>query len=249
MKHHCYKKQGFTLAEVLITLGIIGVVAALTYPVVISKIDEREMIVHWKKMYSVISQAFNETLAEGISPCKDGIITGGTLIDMCRNNAMATDFMDAFSKKLNAKIVFDSVNKRCGVKESKLYYCGGGGAIHTLKDNGSIGAYNYGLRTLELNTGEQVLLGEWHGGPFITVDLDGYNNGKNTLGKDVFVMKVYYNTLRAMGAEGTFNKTYNGNVCMCGKDYGLASGPYYAGAQGVQEVASGVCCSAYYLSK
>ena len=62
-------------------------------------------------------------------------------------------------------------------------------------------------------------------------------------------MKVYYNTLRAMGAEGTFNEANNGNVCKCGKDYGLASGPYYAGGDGIGEVASGVCCSAYYLSK
>lgn len=39
-------KKAFTLSEVLITLGIIGVVAALTIPVIISKIDERETIVH-----------------------------------------------------------------------------------------------------------------------------------------------------------------------------------------------------------
>ena len=32
MIHHENNKKGFTLAEVLITLGIIGVVAALTIP-------------------------------------------------------------------------------------------------------------------------------------------------------------------------------------------------------------------------
>ena len=34
MEHHC-NKHGFTLAEILITLGIIGVVAALTMPALI----------------------------------------------------------------------------------------------------------------------------------------------------------------------------------------------------------------------
>ena len=33
------KKYGFTLAEVLITLGIIGVVAAMTIPTLISDTD------------------------------------------------------------------------------------------------------------------------------------------------------------------------------------------------------------------
>ena len=35
-------KHGFTLAEVLITLGIIGVVAAITLPVLINKIHDKE---------------------------------------------------------------------------------------------------------------------------------------------------------------------------------------------------------------
>ena len=37
MKHHYRKRFAFTLAEVLITLGIIGIVAAMTMPVLIAK--------------------------------------------------------------------------------------------------------------------------------------------------------------------------------------------------------------------
>ena len=40
--HHSLKrKSAFTLAEVLITLGIIGVVAAITMPVLISNVQDR----------------------------------------------------------------------------------------------------------------------------------------------------------------------------------------------------------------
>ena len=52
-----YRKFGFTLAEVLITLGIIGVVAALTVPTLIAKYKEKENVAKLKKVYSTLSQA------------------------------------------------------------------------------------------------------------------------------------------------------------------------------------------------
>lgn len=51
------RRHAFTLAEVLVTLGIIGVVAVLTLPSLIAHKKEKEMIVAWKKMYSDISNA------------------------------------------------------------------------------------------------------------------------------------------------------------------------------------------------
>lgn len=50
-------KKGFTLAEVLITLGIIGVVAALTLPTLISNYRKQEVVARLKKFYSILSQA------------------------------------------------------------------------------------------------------------------------------------------------------------------------------------------------
>ena len=50
-------RQGFTLAEVLITLGIIGIVAAMTMPALITKYQKQVTISALKKAYSVISQA------------------------------------------------------------------------------------------------------------------------------------------------------------------------------------------------
>lgn len=49
--------SGFTLAEVLITLGIIGIVAALTLPIVVTKYKQFVAINKIKKMYSMISQS------------------------------------------------------------------------------------------------------------------------------------------------------------------------------------------------
>ena len=69
MKHHYYKRHGFTLAEVLITLGVIGVVTVLTLTTVIPEIQNKENIAKWKKEYSVINTAFNEVLADWVTIC------------------------------------------------------------------------------------------------------------------------------------------------------------------------------------
>ena len=50
-------KRAFTLAEVLITLGIIGVVATMTIPIVINKYRSYVLEVQFKKAYSNLSQA------------------------------------------------------------------------------------------------------------------------------------------------------------------------------------------------
>ncbi len=53
-----YKIPAFTLAEVLITLGIIGVVAALTLPTLITSYREKQRVSQLKKTYSALQQAF-----------------------------------------------------------------------------------------------------------------------------------------------------------------------------------------------
>ena len=46
------KKHAFTLAEVLITLGVIGVVAAMTLPIVINSYKDQVQLSLFKKIYS-----------------------------------------------------------------------------------------------------------------------------------------------------------------------------------------------------
>lgn len=56
--HFSFKKAAFTLAEVLITLGIIGVVAAMTMPSLIQNYQEKATVTKLKKCYSLVSQAY-----------------------------------------------------------------------------------------------------------------------------------------------------------------------------------------------
>lgn len=57
-------KVGFTLAEVLITLGIIGVVAAMTIPTLMQKYYEKQTVAKLKETYSILSQALKSASQE-----------------------------------------------------------------------------------------------------------------------------------------------------------------------------------------
>src|SRR5574344_319946 len=63
-----YHKFAFTLAEVLITLGIIGVVAALTLPSLIQNYREKETVTRVKAAYSILGQAFQRAITEDGTP-------------------------------------------------------------------------------------------------------------------------------------------------------------------------------------
>ena len=64
-----FKKCAFTLAEVLVTLTIIGVVAAMTIPVVSAKVKQHEYKTAAKKAFSVISNAIQTVNAQdGLTP-------------------------------------------------------------------------------------------------------------------------------------------------------------------------------------
>lgn len=58
-------KDGFTLAEVLVTLGIIGIVAAMTIPTIMLKHRKNVAETRLKKFYSSINQALN--LSENVN--------------------------------------------------------------------------------------------------------------------------------------------------------------------------------------
>lgn len=58
MRNNIFKQyKAFTLAEVLITLGLIGIIAAITIPALVQNNRERTTITGLKKAYSVFSQA------------------------------------------------------------------------------------------------------------------------------------------------------------------------------------------------
>ncbi len=70
-------KKGFTLAEVLITLAIIGVVAAISIPSVISNSQQQEFKTGLRKAVSVLNSAITMNMAiDGESPYDNANLYG-----------------------------------------------------------------------------------------------------------------------------------------------------------------------------
>ena len=73
-------KKAFTLAEVLITLGVIGIIAAMTLPSLINYYKVKELEVRFKKADAIITQALLKTANEaGYDSISSFNIPGGTV--------------------------------------------------------------------------------------------------------------------------------------------------------------------------
>lgn len=59
-----FRKRAFTLAEILITIGILGIVAVLVVPKQVQKYYEKEKIAKVKKVYSTLSRAMTSIVNE-----------------------------------------------------------------------------------------------------------------------------------------------------------------------------------------
>mgnify|MGYP002520619939 CR=1 FL=1 len=64
---HVKVRYGFTLAEVLITLGIIGVVAAMTIPNLINNYKAHRLRSQFLKSYSTVQQVLKQMEADDVS--------------------------------------------------------------------------------------------------------------------------------------------------------------------------------------
>ena len=62
------KNRAFTLAEILITLGIIGIVAAMTIPTLMTKIQTKKTVSQLRTTQSILSQAFRMAEEENGAP-------------------------------------------------------------------------------------------------------------------------------------------------------------------------------------
>jgi prepilin-type N-terminal cleavage/methylation domain-containing protein len=113
-----YFKKAFTLAEVLITLGIIGVVAALTMPALIADYQKHALKTQFKKAFSTYSQNLQKTVmidydgadtkcfytisnGHNMSGCKefyDKFAQNMKVIKTCYGNALADGCVPVYQK-------------------------------------------------------------------------------------------------------------------------------------------------------
>ncbi len=101
-------KRGFTLAEVLITLGIIGVVASLTLPVVINTYQKKEVPLRLKKMYNTLLNAIE--LAE--------LENGSSEFWVFENTTQSKDF---YNSKIKSQMsCIKTTERRCYFSDGSM---------------------------------------------------------------------------------------------------------------------------------
>ncbi|MBQ2645497.1 type II secretion system protein [bacterium] len=96
------KKNGFTLAEILITLTVIGIIAAITIPYMILETRKKETITALKKSYSTLQNAIY------ITQSKQGNISEWDIPET-NNTARALAFFNSIKNQLN-------IMKVCGTE-------------------------------------------------------------------------------------------------------------------------------------
>ncbi len=175
----------FTLAEVLITLAIIGVVAALTIPSVVQKYKEQATVTAVKKIYSTLSQAYNMALVEHGSP--ENWNTETWYIEDPENPDQTTYAPDGAINLANIMAPYMKTAKNCGT-EAGCWYDG-----YTYQMDGTV--FREGERSdlskILLQDGTAIAFGGKLQGSsegnlaWILVDING-KKSPNTYGHDIF---------------------------------------------------------------
>ena len=125
------RKIAFTLAEVLITLGIIGVVSAMTIPTLMANHRKKVVETKLEKIYSVMNQAINLTNAEYGDVTNWIIDCGSSNSPTCSINEVENWFNSTIGKHLETLKTGKTKNK---TDDILLIY---------LKDGSILGVTNY----------------------------------------------------------------------------------------------------------
>ena len=176
--HFSRKCTAFTLAEVLITLGIIGIVAALTLPSLINEYKKKEVETRLAHTYSTMTQAFKLAEADnGESQYWTKNIAGSSNIS---DMSIVDDFLTAyFIPYLNFNTKIETID---GYGLKKLGY-----------DVRYFNGYQMNeMRITRLNNGVILFWGMFIGRQgicalHIVLDING-TKGPNRIGSDLFDM-------------------------------------------------------------
>lgn len=165
------------MAEILITLGVIGVVAAITIPMLISNYQKKLTVTQLKETYSMFSQAVR------LSESENGEVAGWQ-IESRKNVEFFDTFLAPYLKNFKAKSKANSLVYYTpgGKKETGLAIIRGGAVVYTL------------LSGVQILVNDGTVIGDQQkDGTFrlsVLIDLNGYNSPPNKFGRDTFFVQI-----------------------------------------------------------
>ncbi|MFI3300690.1 MAG: type II secretion system protein [Candidatus Gastranaerophilales bacterium] len=179
--------KGFTLAEVLITLGIIGVVSAMTLPNLINNIKKNQLKVGIKKAYSTLGQALKRIEEEDGMPITPSNIDG--------------TFMTRLTQYLN-------------VSDSDLMPYSEKNAVYTTYNDGT--CYFGSIiddGNFIISDGMTIFIENNNGPIYLSIDINGYYKEPNKWGHDLFTFQIIDNGFLLPVGHSKSNYTNHGAYC------------------------------------
>lgn len=224
------KINAFTLAEILITLSIIGVVAALTMPSLIQKHQEKNTVTALKKFYSTISQAYQMAVTENGTPDNWGFTTDDSekLLTNIQPYMKFTKICTIGDTCHKGKITYKNGNKlgwspfNPGSKERYAAIIPDGTIIGTYVQSNDCSAQYGNGKLLENVCGEYM------------ADINGEKK-PNTYGKDIFIFHITKYGIIPQGSQ-----LYSENPA-------AFDGNYYDFKNGCLEGKWGFSCAAWVI--
>ena len=189
--HRIKKSLGFTLAEVLITLGIIGVVAAMTLPSVILNYQKNVTVTQLKKAYTTLSQALVMAQKDYGDMAGWGYVSG---LDYSETNDALNNFANKYLIP-NIKKVETCPSGTSGRTKCSYEIYNRDGSVRTSASQARSNDYRFIMNdgvVVKLaynNDGGTNDTGEVHygSGLFIHIDING-KKGPNMVGRDFFYL-------------------------------------------------------------
>jgi len=177
------KINAFTLAETLIVIGIIGVVAALTLPNLNHATGDKEKVTKVKKIYSTLTEALDR--AQAVYGAYDTWYNG---------LSTESEKSERLAKRMSE---FMKVSKDCITAPSSNCWSGYGATWYNQRGSlaGSAVFYSSILISDSMSIAFGSRLSVNDPSNFIYVDIDGPKKGPFRFGTDIFLFKIVNNQL------------------------------------------------------
>lgn len=199
------KKSAFTLAEVLVTLAIIGIVAALTIPGLMKNYQDSLYKTQLKAAYSILSRATKSVMSDNndtmLNLCGP---TGANAAGVCLS-ATSHNYVTGLYRQYLSSI------KSCSTWDAETGQCWYTDPVKNYSPNCSWGENTMGYARIVLNNGMLLSItysdgscsssGIGCGG--VVVDVNG-KKAPNRYGYDVFTFTITSNGIIPEGNNGIY---------------------------------------------
>ena len=213
-------KVAFTLAEVLITLGIIGIVAAMTLPSLINNYQKVVAVAKLQKSYSVLIQAIRK------AEIKNGDVKTWpwNTPDIVVKDYLLPEFNGATSYGLpenwRKAMCYESIDKVYPYYDARYVWFNGGNGISYISS-----PFGNQTASFKLLDGTCIGLNGDRAMEFkkqVFIDING-GKGPNQAGKDLFFFIFDGNQLKPYGYNFTDDELYGTKRNPCKNGYTCAA--------------------------